>query len=85
MSGVPEGSVSGPFLFLIYINDLDDNISSNVLTFADDTTVFRKVNNDGDQRLQNDLDKLGKRSENSICYEFFGNVNSYAQDMGTWI
>ena len=45
----------------IYINNLDDNITSNVLKFADDTKVFRKVNNDGDkQHLQNDLDKLVK-------------------------
>ena len=34
----------GPLFFLIYINDLDDNITSNVLKFADDTKVFRKVN-----------------------------------------
>ena len=48
----------------IYINDLDDNITSSVLKFADDTTLFRKVNTDGDkQHLQNDLDKLVKWSE----------------------
>ena len=64
MSGVPQRSVLGPLLFLIYINDLDDNITSNILKFADDTTVFRRVNNDGDkQHLQNDLDKLVKWSE----------------------
>ena len=57
LSGVPQGSV----LFLIYINDLDDNITSNILKFADDTKVFRKVNTDGDkQHLQNDLDRLVK-------------------------
>ena len=64
LSGVPQGSVLGPLLFLIYINDLDDNIISNVLKFADDTKVFRKVNTDGDkQHLQNDLDRLVKWSE----------------------
>ena len=59
MSGVLQ-----PLLFLIYINDLDDNITSNVLKFADGTEVFRKVNTDGDkQHLQNDLDRLVKWSE----------------------
>ena len=47
----------------IYINDLDDNITSNVVKFADDTNVFKKVNTDGDNKLQNDLDRLVKWSE----------------------
>ena len=64
LSGVPQGSVLGPILFLIYINDLDDSITSNVLKFADDSKLFRKVNTDGDkQHLQNDLDRLVKWSE----------------------
>ena len=46
------------------MTDLDDNVTSNILKFADDTTVFRKVNTDGDkQHLQNDLDKLVKWCE----------------------
>ena len=64
LSGVPQGSVLRPILFLIYINDLDESITSNVLKFADDTKLFRKVNTDGDkQHLQNDLDRLVKWSE----------------------
>ena len=59
LSGVPQGSI----LFLIYINDLEDDISSKVLKFADDTKVFRKVTNDTEkQSLQDDLDKLVKWS-----------------------
>ena len=43
---------------------MDDNITSNVLKFADDTKLFRKVNTDGDKKhLQNDLDRLVKWSE----------------------
>ena len=64
LSGVPQGSVLDPILFLIYINDLEDDISSKVLKFADDTKVFRKVTNDTDkQSLQDDLSKLVKWSE----------------------
>ena len=43
ISGVPQGSVLGPILFLIYINDLDNAIWSNILKFADDTQMFRRV------------------------------------------
>ena len=51
LSGVLQGSVLDPILFLIYIyiNDLEDDISSKVLKFADDTKVFRKVTNNTDK------------------------------------
>ena len=60
LSGVPQASVLGPILFLIYTNDLEDDISSKVLKFADDTKEFRKVTK---QSLQDDLNKLVKWSE----------------------
>ena len=43
LSGVPQGAVLGPILFLIYISDLEDGISNKVLKFADYTKLFRKV------------------------------------------
>ena len=86
MSGIPQGSVLEPLLFLTYINGLDDNITSNVLKFADDSKVFTRVNNDGDkQHLQNDLDKLVKWYEKWQMLLNFGNVNAYILDTGTRI
>ena len=52
---------------------MDENITSNVLKFADDTKVFRKVNTDGDkQHLQNDLDRLVKWSNLDRLLKWFG-------------
>ena len=64
LSGVPQGSVLGPILFLIYINDLDEGVTSKILKFADDTKLFRNMKVNGDkQQLQDDIDKLIKWSE----------------------
>ena len=60
LSGVPQGSVLGPLLFLIYINDLTQNISANIKLFADDSSLFIKVSNveEAHQTLMRDLNTI---------------------------
>ena len=60
-SGVPQGTVLGPLLFLVYINDMPEKISSTTRLFADDSLVYRIIRSKEDQTLlQQDLDKLQK-------------------------
>ena len=59
-SGMPQGSVLGPLLFVIYVNDLDENLWGMVSKFADDTKIGGIVDNEeGYQGLQRDLNQLG--------------------------
>ena len=56
-SGVPQGSISGPLLFLIYINDISEGLSTDCKLFADDCTLFGEVNSRRDAlAIQKDLD-----------------------------
>ena len=57
---MPQGTILGPILFLIYINDLPDGVSSSVKLFADDTKVYRELSDaEGDTSLlQSHLDLM---------------------------
>ena len=59
LSGVPQGTVLGPILFLININDIVDGLQSNINLFADDCALYRRIESEEDSRvLQDDLNLL---------------------------
>jgi len=60
MSGVPQGSVLGPLLFLAYVNGIWRNMESTIRLFADDCVIYLKIINNADmEKLQKYLDRLG--------------------------
>lgn len=66
LSGIPQGTVLGPFLFVLYINDLPDSVLKNSHTylFADDTKIFKGIFGEQDCRdLQDDISEIYKWSE----------------------
>ena len=64
LSGVPQGSVLGPLLFVLYINDLPDTLVYHCMMFSDDTKSFREITDVADMNmLQNDLHLMEKWSK----------------------
>ena len=75
-SGVPQGLVLGSLLFIIYINDLETGINSDISKFADDTKIGRPIKNIDDARmLQDYLNRLYEWSEK---WQMQFNVNNYS-------
>ena len=59
ISGVPHGSVLGPLLFIIYNNDLSENINCNIKQYGDDAKLYTTVKEDKDiLQFQHDLDNV---------------------------
>ena len=60
-SGVPQVSVLGPLMLLVYVNNIQGNIDSSITLFADDCIIYRKIPNKNDtEKLQKDLDTFGE-------------------------
>ena len=59
LCGIPQGSVLGPVLFPLYINDQPDTVTSNVYMFTDDTKIYHPITSHEDTTIQeNDVDCL---------------------------
>ena len=77
-SGVPQGLVLGPILFLIYINDLDEDVKCKISTFADDTKIANRVMSlSQQQELQNELNTLGEWAIDSQMFSTLINVKCF--------
>jgi hypothetical protein len=62
-SGIPQGSVLGPLLFLAHVNDMWRNIESTIRLFAEDCIMYRNILNNNDmENLHIDLNRLGERA-----------------------
>ena len=85
-SGVPQGTVLGPLMSLLYVNGIDYDISSQLQLFADDCILHRVINNEQDKLLQHDLNLIVRWTESwqmnlniskSACSAYLQQINIY--------
>jgi len=71
LAGVPQGSILGPIMFLLYINDIIADIQAHIHLFADDTSLFMVVNSPNETAavLQSDIDKISSWADKwLVCF-----------------
>ena len=70
LSGIPQGTVLGPVMFLLYINDINNNVSSSLRLFADDCIIYRTIKSEQDHlQLQQDLHTVNEWSQRwQMCF-----------------
>ena len=70
LSGVSQGTVLGPVMFLLYINDINNNVSSSLRLFADDCIIYRTIKSEQDHlQLQQDLHTANEWSQQwQMCF-----------------